>query len=73
MNLDGDSDDDERDEEMEAKEKTCFEQLERALMTCQKCGDSKYCKIDRNGNHVAITFQQRRSWSVALVRVHLYT
>lgn len=66
MNLNDDEEED-GDEEMVAREAKCMEQLERALSKCQKCGDEKCCKIDKLGNHHQLTFQQRRSWAVALV------
>jgi predicted alpha/beta superfamily hydrolase len=68
MNLNDEEEEEEGDEEMVAREAKCMEQLERALSKCQKCGDEKCCKIDKSGNHHTLTFQQRRSWAVALVR-----
>jgi hypothetical protein len=68
MNLDNDDEEDQANEAMQEKEKTAMEQLEAALSQCQKCGGTKACKIDRCGNHVNLTFQQRRSWSIAIVR-----
>jgi hypothetical protein len=68
MNLNDDEEEgDEGDEEMVAREAKCMEQLERALSKCQKCGNEKCCKIDKAGHHHPLTFQQRRSWAVALV------
>lgn len=55
------------DEAMAEKENKALEQLEKALGDCQKCGPSKLCKINKNGQHVNLTFNQRRGWSVALV------
>lgn len=71
MDLDNrDSENDEaEDEGMAEKERRALEQIERTLSNCQKCGPSKLCKINRSGQHVNLTFNQRRGWSVALVRV----
>jgi hypothetical protein len=65
-NSDADDDNGE-DEAMAEKERKALEQLERALSNCQKCGPSKLCKIDKKGQHVNLTFNQRHGWSVALV------
>jgi len=67
MNLDNDDEEEEANEEMQEKEKAAMEQLEKALSQCQKCGDTKACKIDRCGNHINLMFQQRHSWSIAIV------
>lgn len=71
MNLDEDEEEAEANEAMEELEKRAMEQLDRALSVCQKCGDTKACKIDNGGNHIHLTFQQRRSWSIAIVCVFL--
>jgi hypothetical protein len=63
-NEDGD-DDDEIDEGMAEKEKKALEKLEKALGDCQKCGPTKLCKINKNGQHIHLTFNQHRGWSVA--------
>jgi hypothetical protein len=65
-NSDADDDGGE-DEAMAEKERKALEQLEKVLSNCQKCGPSKLCKINKNGQHVNLTFNQRRGWSVALV------
>jgi hypothetical protein len=67
MNLDNDDEEEEANQAMQDRERTAMEQLEKALSRCQRCGDSKACKIDNGGNHVHLTFQQRRSWSIAIV------
>jgi hypothetical protein len=69
LDLDNSDDEDDigEDEAMAEKEKKALEQLEKALGDCQKCGPSKLCKIDKNGQHINLTFNQRRGWSVALV------
>lgn len=41
--------------------------LDRLLSTCQRCGPTAYCKIDKAGTHVALTMPQRRAWANALV------
>jgi hypothetical protein len=48
-------------------ERVAHEKLERHLSRCMKCGDSKFCKVDRSGNHVHLTFQQLNSWAAGLV------
>lgn len=55
------------DEAMAEKERKALEQLEKVLGDCQKCGPSKLCKVNKSGQHVNLTFNQRRGWSVALV------
>lgn len=64
-NSDADDEDGE-DEAMAEKERKALGQLEKALSNCQKCGPSKLCKINKNSQHVNLTFNQRRGWSVAL-------
>ena len=68
LNLDNRDADDEdgKDEAMAEKERKALEQLEKALSNCQKCGPSKLCKINTNGQHVDLTFNQRRGWLIAL-------
>jgi len=55
------------DEGMAEKERKAMEQLKKALSNCQKCGPSKLCKVNKNGCHVNLTFNQCQGWSVALV------
>jgi hypothetical protein len=63
-----DADDDNGDDEaMAEKERKALERLEKALGDCQKCGPSKLCKVSRSGQHIHLSFNQRRGWSVALV------
>jgi hypothetical protein len=52
---------------IEDTERAAHEKLERHLSCCMKCGNSKFCKIDRSGNHVHLTFQQLSSWAAGLV------
>ena len=69
----GDDDDDEDDGDgMMEKENKAYEQLEKVLMKCQLCGPTKFCKINRVGEHICLSFQQRRGWAVALVCNLLY-
>lgn len=72
LNLDNDEEEDAADVEMQEMERSAMEQLEKSLSQCQRCGDTKSCKIDRCGNHVNLTFQQRRSWSIAIVRYQFH-
>ncbi|PPQ84101.1 hypothetical protein CVT24_002276 [Panaeolus cyanescens] len=43
-----------------------LEQLDRALSQCQRCGPTVFCKIDKAGQHVALTMAQRKAWANAL-------
>ena len=63
----GDEEDAIDHEAVHEAEQIAHEKLERHLSCCMKCGDSKFCKIDRNGNHVHLTFQQLSSWVAGLV------
>lgn len=64
----GDDDDDEDDGDgMMEKENKAYEQLEKVLTKCQLCGPTKFCKINKAGEHICLSFQQRRGWAVALV------
>jgi hypothetical protein len=67
MDLNGDSDDDNYDDGTMEREKQALEQLERSLTKCQLCGPGKFCKISKTGDHVNLTWNQRRAWSIALV------
>lgn len=67
MDLDNEDDDDEGDEGVMEKEKKFHEQLEKSLTRCQLCGPTKFCQISRTGQHVNLSFQQRRGWAVSLV------
>jgi hypothetical protein len=67
MNMDNDDEEEDAQEAMQDAEKTSMAALDRALSRCQKCGPEKACLVDAGGNHVHLTFQQRRGWSIALV------
>lgn len=47
--------------------------LEREYRKCVRCGPTVMCKIDRTGNHVHLTFPQRRAWAASLVRVNSFS
>lgn len=53
------------------KQQKFLETLEKHLSQCQKCGPSKYCKIDATATHYHLTFGQRRGWATALVSLPL--
>lgn len=75
MDLNGDSDDENHDDGTMEREKQALEQLERALTRCQLCGPGKFCKISKTGDHVNLTWGQRRAWSIALactIRIFKY-
>ena len=44
--------------------------LDCLLSTCQRCGPTTYCKIDKAGTHVALTMPQRWAWANALVALY---
>lgn len=68
LNKTTDDSEDELDEEgMEEAELEMLETLERSLKRCQKCGPQTRCKIDKMGSHHALSFQQLRAWTLALV------
>lgn len=62
---------DDDDEDVEAGEKKALSELDAEYRKCVRCGPSVMCKIDRGGNHVSLTFPQRRAWAVSLVRINL--
>jgi hypothetical protein len=66
-NSDDDDDDDDDDGGIMEREKKALEQLQKGLNKCQLCGPTKSCKIGRDGNHVALSFNQLRGWAMALV------
>ena len=71
MDLDDDDDDDDRgDGSIPEKESKYEQQLKVALTHCQRCGNSKWCCVSRAGEHVNLTFQQRRGWITALVSAY---
>jgi len=73
MDLDNDGEDDDAgDDSILDKEQKFHEQLEKLLTRCQLCGPTKFCRISRNGEHVNLTFQQRRGWVAALVVLFCY-
>lgn len=67
MDLNNDSDDDNHDNSTMEREKQALEQLEQAMTKCQLCGPAKFCKISKAGEHVNLTWNQRRAWSITLV------
>ena len=74
LDLDGNDDDEDDNDDggsME-QEKKFHEQLERSLTRCQLCGPTKFCQISRSGQHINLSFQQRRGWAVALVNFHSF-
>jgi len=66
MDLNGDSDNDNYDDGTMEMEKQALNQLEQALTNCQLCGPGNFCKISKTGDHVNLTWNQRRAWSVVL-------
>ncbi|KIJ10237.1 hypothetical protein PAXINDRAFT_157675 [Paxillus involutus ATCC 200175] len=68
LDLDNDDNDDsgEEDEDAMEKKKKALHDLEKTLCACQLCGPTKFCKVNRTGKHISLSFNQRRGWSVAL-------
>ncbi|KAF8147445.1 hypothetical protein K438DRAFT_1944164 [Mycena galopus ATCC 62051] len=58
--------DGEGDDGVEDGEKLVMAELDAQYRNCVRCGTAHLCKIDRAGNHVHLTFPQRRAWSVSL-------
>ncbi|KAJ7339897.1 hypothetical protein DFH08DRAFT_812274 [Mycena albidolilacea] len=52
---------DDNDEDVAAGEKKALSDLETKSRKCMCCGPTVMCKIDRTGNHVHLTFLQRRA------------
>ena len=53
----GDDDDDEDDGDgMMEKENKAYEQLKKVLTKCQLCGPTKFCKINKAGEHICLGF-----------------
>ncbi|KAJ7761290.1 hypothetical protein B0H14DRAFT_2634078 [Mycena olivaceomarginata] len=46
--------------------KKALADLEAEYRTCVRCGPTVVCKIDWSGNHVQLSFPQRRAWAVSL-------
>ena len=71
LNLDGDEDDlgtdEDEDGELPERERKHLAALENKLTSCVQCGSNQFCKIDKSGNHVNLTMNQRRAWANALV------
>ncbi|KAJ7847795.1 hypothetical protein B0H14DRAFT_3674628 [Mycena olivaceomarginata] len=57
---------DDDDEDVEAGEKKALSELDAEYRKCVRCGLSVMCKIDRGGNHISLSFPQRRAWAVSL-------
>ncbi|KAJ7029558.1 hypothetical protein C8F04DRAFT_1116199 [Mycena alexandri] len=68
MDLENDDSDAENDDDVDlaGAEKEAMLKLEKEYGNCVKCGPGHLCKIDRNGNHVALSFPQRRGWCISL-------
>ncbi|KAJ7687485.1 hypothetical protein B0H17DRAFT_1203548 [Mycena rosella] len=64
---------DEDDEDVEAGEKKALSELDAEYRKCVRCEPSVMCKIDRGGNHVSLTFPQRRAWAVSLLTLSIRT
>ncbi|KAJ7923174.1 hypothetical protein B0H13DRAFT_2316706 [Mycena leptocephala] len=66
IDLDNDDTDGDGDDGVEDAEKKAMAELDAEHRTCVKCSTAHLCKIDRAGNHVHLTFPQRRAWAVSL-------
>ncbi|KAJ7934677.1 hypothetical protein B0H13DRAFT_1854973 [Mycena leptocephala] len=60
---------DDDDEDVEAGEKKALSELDAEYRKCIRCGPSVTFKIDRGGNHVSLSFPQRRAWAVSLINI----
>jgi hypothetical protein len=71
LNLDEDEDnlgtDEDEDGELPERERKHLAALENKLASCARCGPNQFCKIDKSGNHVKLTMNQRSAWANALV------
>jgi hypothetical protein len=68
-NNDSEEGEGENDEDVATGEKKALTELETEYRKCVRCGPTVMCKIDRSGNHIHLTFPQRRAWAVSLVRI----
>ncbi|KAF8160542.1 hypothetical protein K438DRAFT_1985644 [Mycena galopus ATCC 62051] len=64
-NADSAGEDDE-DEGIADGEKKAMVELDAEYRKCMRCGSAYVCKIDRSGQHVHLSFNQRRAWAVSL-------
>ncbi|KAF8144815.1 hypothetical protein K438DRAFT_1782438 [Mycena galopus ATCC 62051] len=64
-NADSAGEDDE-DEGIADGEKKAMAELDAEYRKCMRCGSAYVCKIDRSGQHVHLSFNQRCAWAVSL-------
>jgi hypothetical protein len=55
---DNDNDDDSDEGDLLGREWRHFAFLDKKLLTCQRCGPDRFCKIDQTGTHVNLTMGQ---------------
>jgi hypothetical protein len=55
------------DDDLEDAVLDALSKLDDALMKCPACGKNKFCKINKYGVHVNLTFPQRSAWAAALI------
>ena len=73
LNLDGDEfglrvdSDEDPDNDLVSHEIEQLSLLDHLLSTCQQCGPTAYCKINKAGTHVALTMPQQQAWANALI------
>jgi hypothetical protein len=57
------------DDNLEDAVLDALSKLDGALTKCLACGKNKFCKINKFGVHVNLTFPQRSAWAAALVNL----
>jgi len=51
------------------KENKEFQKLKKKMVSCNKCGPEKWCKVNKLGMHVHLTAPQLGGWAHVLVCV----
>ncbi|KAJ6540646.1 hypothetical protein B0H19DRAFT_1381659 [Mycena capillaripes] len=57
---------DDDDEAVADGEKRAMAELDAEYRKCMRCCPTYVCKIDRSGEHVHLSFNQRRAWAVSM-------
>ncbi|KAF7358133.1 hypothetical protein MVEN_00861400 [Mycena venus] len=66
LNNDDSAGEDDDDEGVADGEKKAMTELDAEYRKCMCCGPTVVCKIDRSGEHVHLSFNQRCAWAVSL-------
>ena len=67
MDLRDDIDDEDNGDGIMEKENKAYGQLKKVLTKCQLCRPMKFCKINKAGEHIHLSFQEHQGWAVTLV------